>query len=196
MQETKSRRRFVRELGVTAAVLSLAGCSGDGGDGSGETATPTAESTETATPTAESMETATPTAESTETATPTDSGGERGGASAIDEYLSDADNYDGTVVDATGQDEVTVEVGAEGNGGGFAFAPPAVRVESGTTVLWDWVGQGGLHNVVAEDGTFDSGEPASGSDNTFEYTFSETGTFLYFCSPHKSLGMKGAVVVE
>ena len=92
--------------------------------------------------------------------------------------------------------EAAVDVGAEGNGGGFAFGPPAVRVDTGTTVVWSWTGEGGLHNVLAEDDTFDSGEPVSGSDATFEYTFSEAGTYLYFCEPHKSLGMKGAIVVE
>ena len=41
-----------------------------------------------------------------------------------DGYLSDVDNFDGTTADMTGQDEVTIAVGAEGNGGGFAFDPP------------------------------------------------------------------------
>jgi len=129
----------------------------------------------------------------TETPTATETG-ESG--TGVDEYLSDVGNYDGTVADMTGQDEIAVDVGAEGNGGGFAFAPPAVRVDAGTTVVWEWTGEGGLHNVVAEDGTFDSGEPVADPDAIFEFTLSESGTYLYFCEPHKSLGMKGGVVVE
>jgi halocyanin-like protein len=63
-------------------------------------------------------------------------------------------------------------------------------------VVWEWTGEGGQHNVVAEDGTFDSGDPVAGSDATFEYTFGESGTWLYYCAPHRALAMKGAVVVE
>lgn len=88
-----------------------------------------------------------------------------------------------------------MQVGASGNGGNFAFAPPTIRVASGTTVTWEWTSEGGGH-VVAEDGAFDSGEVQSGSGITFEHIFEGTGTFLYQCEPHGSLGMKGAVVIE
>ena len=73
-----------------------------------------------------------------------------------DGYLSDVDNFDGTTADMTGQDEVTIAVGAEGNGGGFAFDPPAVQVDPGTTVVWEWIGAGGQHNVVDEADNFES----------------------------------------
>jgi halocyanin-like protein len=200
MQDETTRRWFVRELGVAAVVASMAGCSGDGGDGSdGEDATPTGTPaptdtpTPTGTPTPTETQSATPTETQSATDTPTPADG--GGQSEIDEYLSGTSNYDGTLADRTGQDEVVVEVGAEGNGGGFAFGPAAIRVDSGTTVVWEWIGEGGLHNVVAEDGSFDSGAPVSGADATFEHTFTGSGTWLYFCNPHKALGMKGAVVV-
>jgi halocyanin-like protein len=119
-------------------------------------------------------------------------GGGGGVPSAVDEYLSDANQYDGSLQDMTGQDSVTVEVGA---GNGLAFAPAAIQVDPGATVTWEWTGEGGAHNVVAEDETFNSGETEEGSDITFEYTFEEEGNFLYYCTPHKGLGMKGAVVV-
>jgi halocyanin-like protein len=200
MEGMKSRRRFVQGLCTVVAAGALAGCGGDGdseeggGDGEdsgGEEGGDTA--TATPSPTATEAKTETPADTQTATATATETG-ESG--PSVDEYLSDVGNYDGTVADTTGQDEAAVDVGAEGNGGGFAFGPPAVRVDTGTTVVWSWTGEGGLHNVLAEDDTFDSGEPVSGSDATFEYTFSEAGTYLYFCEPHKSLGMKGAIVVE
>ena len=115
-------------------------------------------------------------------------------ASAVDEYLSDADNYD-EIVDETGSDTVTVAVGAEGNGGAFAFEPAAVQVDPGTTVEFEWTGEGGGHNVVHEEGAFESGQPVDTTGVEFEHTFEEEGVFLYYCTPHKSLGMKGAVVV-
>jgi len=113
----------------------------------------------------------------------------------FDGWFDDVDNYDG-VVDRRGNDEVTVDVGVDANGGAFGFGPAAVRVSPGTTVVWEWTGEGGQHNVVAEDDTFDSGQAVSSADTTFEHTFEETGTYLYVCTPHEAIGMKGAVVVE
>lgn len=124
------------------------------------------------------------------------SGGGDGGSppAGVENWMSDVGNYDG-VVDRTGESELTVTVGAESNGGGFAFAPAAVRVETGTTVTWEWTGEGGQHNVVADDGSFES-ELVNEAGHTFEHTLEDAGTVTYLCSPHESLGMKGAVVVE
>jgi halocyanin-like protein len=124
-------------------------------------------------------------------------GGESGGGKPdYGGWLSDVGNYDGTTVDQTGNSEVTISVGAEGNGGGFAFDPPAVHVDAGTTVVWEWTGQGGGHNVVSDgDGPLDSGSPVAAEGTTYEYTFEEDGIYNYYCSPHEGLGMKGSVVV-
>lgn len=110
--------------------------------------------------------------------------------SEVSDYISGANNYDG-VADKTGSDSVTVKVGA---GNGLAFGPAAVRVSTGTTVTWEWTGNGGSHNVVAKDGSFDSGDYKS--SGTFEHTFDEAGNYLYYCEPHRASGMKGAVIVE
>ncbi|MFC7133867.1 MULTISPECIES: halocyanin domain-containing protein [Salinibaculum] len=122
-------------------------------------------------------------------------GGDGGGGNPnvpdeVSNYLSSANNY-GSVPDETGSGSVTVEVGA---GNGLAFGPAAVRISTGTTVTWEWTGQGGTHNVVAEDGSFDSGEYQAAG--TFEHTFDEAGNYNYYCEPHKMSGMKGAVIVE
>ncbi|NHN61491.1 MULTISPECIES: halocyanin domain-containing protein [Halorussus] len=113
--------------------------------------------------------------------------------SAFGGWFEGVSNYDG-VVDETGESEVTVEVGAAGNNGNFAFGPAAVRVDPGTTVVWKWTGKGGSHNVVAEDGSFES-QMTGSTDHTFEQKFSEKGVVKYACTPHKAMGMKGAVVV-
>lgn len=115
--------------------------------------------------------------------------------SDVTDYLSDADNFGGSVQDETGSGSVSVDVGAEGNGGNYAFAPPAIRVNTGTTVTWTWTGKGQSHNVVDEDGAFES-KQTDEEGFEFEYTFEEAGTYLYYCTPHKGLGMKGAIVVE
>jgi halocyanin-like protein len=177
------RRLFLRATGVTATGALLAGC-GDGGGGGGDEDGGMDE-TET-----EPQDGGT---EENETEAGNETGG-GGAASEVDEYLSDTSNYDG-VVDETGSDSVTVQVGAEGNDGNFAFEPAAGQVSSGTEVVWEWTGQGGSHNVVHEEGTFES-ELQDQEGATFSHTFEETGNFLYYCDPHRDLGMKGAIIVE
>lgn len=171
------RRTFVKGAGSLVVAGALAGCT-DGGDGG----TPTA--TDTPTPTSGSG-----------TSPVSDQAKQR-----VDQFLTAepaTSNYGGSIVDATGKDEVVVEVGAKGNGGNFAFAPPAVAISSSATVSWQWTGKGGQHNVVSvekSDFDFDSGNPKTSGD-PFEQSFDNTGVGLYICEPHESLGMKGAVVV-
>ncbi|SFP21179.1 halocyanin domain-containing protein [Halolamina pelagica] len=114
-------------------------------------------------------------------------------SSDFDGWFDDVDNYDG-VVDRTGESEVTVEVGVDNGGQPYGFGPPAVRIDPGATVVWEWTGRGGSHNVVAEDGSFES-ELVGEAGHTFSHTFESEGTFKYVCIPHEALGMKGAIVV-
>ncbi|WP_435073399.1 halocyanin domain-containing protein [Halorubrum sp. HHNYT27] len=106
-------------------------------------------------------------------------------------FLEEANNYEQTL-DMTDSDSVTVEVGA---GEGLAFGPAAVAVSSGTTVTWEWTGEGGQHNVSGADGNFES-ETVGEEGHTFEHTFEESGVHTYACTPHEAVGMKGAVYVE
>ncbi|QGX95071.1 halocyanin domain-containing protein [Haloplanus rallus] len=181
--DSPTRRSVVLSTSALAlgGLTALAGCSGGGGgDGGGgeDTATDSGGGGE-------------------DTATDSGGGGDAGdgGAGAeLQEWFSNVDNYE-SVVDETGSDQVTVSVGAQGNGGAFAFDPTAIRVSAGTTVLWEWTGQGAQHNVADEGGAFESDLTAE-EGFTFEHTFEEAGTYRYACTPHRSLGMKGAVVVE
>jgi halocyanin-like protein len=166
-----TRRTFVG--GTVALAAGMAGCSGGGGTASGE---------------GESSE---GTSDETQTA---DNGSGDSAPSEAEEYLADTGNYDG-VVDETGASEVTVTVGTEANGGNFGFGPAAVRVSPGTTVVWEWNGLGSSHNVVDEDGAFES-ELSAEDGYTFSQTLEESGVVQYYCTPHRTMGMKGVVVVE
>ena len=115
-------------------------------------------------------------------------------AAQYDGWLDEVDNYDGTH-DYRGEDEVRVEVGA---GNGLLFGPAAILIDPGTTVVWEWTGEGGGHNVVATDETFDSGDPVPDEGTTFEHTFDdaeEGDAFNYVCTPHEAVEMKGAVAI-
>ncbi|MFD1595817.1 plastocyanin/azurin family copper-binding protein [Haloplanus litoreus] len=48
---------------------------------------------------------------------------------------------------------------------------------------------------AAPGGAFES-QLSAEEGFTFERTFSSTDTYTYVCTPHRTLGMKGAVVVE
>lgn len=123
-----------------------------------------------------------------------DSGSESESDDPVDEHLAETENYDGTVEDFTGEDEVTVQVASEDEPQ-FVFDPPAIRIDAGTTVIWEWSGQAGAHNVVEVDGAFGS-EIYDEAGTTFSHTFEESGTYLYICEPHAALGQNGAIVVE
>lgn len=185
-EDRRSRRRDVlRGIGVTG-VFALAGCTGGGGGGGGDGEDTTTESSGDDSDDGDS--------ETTTSGEMTTTSGSMEVPSEVSDYLSDTGNFDGTVEDMTGTGNVNVTVGAQGNGGNFAYAPAAIRIDAGTDVNWSWNGEGGSHNVVHEDGDFES-SLVSDSGNDFQHTFEETGVYLYYCAPHKSLGMKGAVIV-
>lgn len=112
----------------------------------------------------------------------------------FDGWFDRTQNYDG-VYDLTDQSRVSITVGTEGNGGGFAFGPAAVKISPGTTIVWEWTGMGGTHNVLHRGGEFES-ELTASEGHTFEHTFEETAAYKYVCVPHETLGMVGVVVVQ
>lgn len=109
-------------------------------------------------------------------------------------WFKGVDNYVKTC-DMRGQDPVTVMVGTNGNDAYWGFGPAAVAVTPGTTVVWEWTGKGGAHDVVSEKGVFTSGEPTDDAGTVFEHTFDSPGVYKYSCTPHEAMGMKGAIFV-
>src|SRR5262245_31866415 len=77
----------------------------------------------------------------------------------------------------------------------FQFKPKTIEVAAGTTVKWQ-NGDQIEHSVTAgipgkPSGAFDSG--LFTKDQSFDHTFSEPGTFTYFCKRHTN--MTATVVV-
>ncbi|MFB6178459.1 MAG: halocyanin domain-containing protein [Halorientalis sp.] len=114
--------------------------------------------------------------------------------SDVSDFLSDADNFDGKMANETGEDSVQIKVGVGENG--YAFDPAAVKVSKGTKITWVWTGKGGSHNVDAQSGADFKSDLQSSAGSKFSYTADSTGTITYWCQPHHTLGMKGAIVVE
>ncbi len=98
-------------------------------------------------------------------------------------------------------------IGMHTSGGSWYFDPIGLHVDPGETVTW--VNISGQHSATAyEEGTSIAGTTlipadAEGWDSgtlttsgaTYDHTFTVDGTYDYFCTPHKSLGMVGRVVV-
>lgn len=61
------------------------------------------------------------------------------------------------------------------------FQDGSVVVEAGTTVTWVWDDGSTEHNVISDDGRFESPLQAEGE---WSHTFDEPGTYAYHCSPH------------
>jgi plastocyanin len=166
-------RRTLLRFGGVAAVAALAGCSGAEDDED--------ESTPTGTPDG--------------TATPASGGDAPPGG----DVLGGPDDL---------QSSATVEalsLDSDQGAGQFVFSPAVVWAEAGATVTFEDVA--GSHSVTAYHADNDkpnrlpSGAAAFDSEvmsegDSFEHTFSESGVYNYFCSPHEGLGMVGLVVVE
>jgi plastocyanin len=76
------------------------------------------------------------------------------------------------------------------------FFPSNITVEVQDTVRWI-NSSSGLHNVVADDGSYTSGA-ASNSQWVFDHIFTTTGDSRYYCSVHGGaggVGMSGIVHV-
>lgn len=80
--------------------------------------------------------------------------------------------------------------GNQGNPAGY-YNPASFTVKVGQAVTWS-NGDGTTHTVTSDKaGLFDSGNMASGA--TFSYTFTQAGTYTYYCTIHP--WMKGTIVV-
>lgn len=179
MERIERKRRNLLAAGGTALAMTMAGCSsvvldriGNGDDGHGD-----------------------------------DDSGDDGGAGEVPEdvpeqvhtYLTDNDAnlYENSAEDLTGEDSVTIMNGAGDNN--VAFDSPAIRITTGTEVTWEWTGLGGSHNVSTTEGDFEFENDEGLIDeegHTWSRTFEETGNAMYECVAHTAQGQHGAVIVE
>jgi halocyanin-like protein len=166
MTRSPKRRRFL-QYSALASVAAAAGCLGETGGTVPETADRT------------------PAGNGAAASTPPDD---------LDAWLTDANGYDGETRRYGPQARPTVWVG-EPLDDGLAFAPPVIEVPPETMVRWDWTGHGGQHNVVALDGTFDSGRTNAQAGTEYHYLFEEPGVHPYVSEPDEE-GMRGAVIVK
>jgi plastocyanin len=93
-----------------------------------------------------------------------------------------------------------------GGGNGFQFVPNTVDISVGDTVRWTWVTSG--HSVTsglpcAADSQYCSPNDTncaagilSNTGTVYQHTFTQAGTYSYFCAAHCFLGMTGVINVS
>lgn len=125
---------------------------------------------------------------------------------AEDEGTTTETTAEGTTTEQGGQDGGATQIRMETEGDHYYFDPIGLFVEPGATV--EWVIESGSHsstayaegnggaevNRIPQDAEPWNSEVLSDEGATFTHTFEATGTYDYFCVPHKSLGMVGRVV--
>ena len=77
----------------------------------------------------------------------------------------------------------------------MVFSKKIVYIDSGDTVFWKATNKG--HNVEFVKGAVPAGVEAfkSKPNQDTEYKFNIPGIYAYWCTPHKTMGMIGFVIV-
>ena len=77
----------------------------------------------------------------------------------------------------------------------MVFSKKIVYIDSGDTVFWKATDKG--HNVEFVKGAVPAGVEAfkSKPNQDTEYKFNIPGIYVYWCTPHKTMGMIGFVIV-
>ena len=91
---------------------------------------------------------------------------------------------------------VTIEMLNKGENRSMIFSQEIVKINVGDTIFWQATDKG--HNVefIRKGGVPDGVEKfKSKVSKDAEYTFSIPGIYAYWCTPHKTMGMIGFVIV-
>ena len=92
--------------------------------------------------------------------------------------------------------DVTIEMLNKLDDRNMVFSSEIVKVDVGDTVSWVSTDKG--HNVefISKNGVPDGVEKFKSKVNKdAEFTFTIPGIYAYWCTPHKSMGMIGFVIV-
>mgnify|MGYP001493048755 CR=1 FL=1 len=93
-------------------------------------------------------------------------------------------------------EDTTIEMLNKGEGRSMVFSEEIVRIDVGDTIFWQATDKG--HNVefVKKNGVPDGvSKFKSKVSKDTEFTFTVPGIYAYWCTPHKSMGMIGFVIV-
>lgn len=111
-----------------------------------------------------------------------------------------------TVDNTDNNSGVSVDVGANlgavkaftVTGSNFSFSPSTIKVKKGDKVKITFKNSEGFHDFVIDEYGVATKQLRSPGEEVIEFTATKTGSFEYYCSvgTHRSMGMKGTLVVE
>ncbi|WP_243700381.1 plastocyanin/azurin family copper-binding protein [Halorussus pelagicus] len=89
-----------------------------------------------------------------------------------------------------------------GPGGSLVYEPADLTIAPGTTVNFVW--ESDNHNIVVNsqpdgagwEGTAGSETKTYNTGHEHSHTFETTGTYEYYCQPHRTAGMKASITVQ
>ena len=93
-------------------------------------------------------------------------------------------------------EDITIEMLNKLEKRNMVFSEEIVRINVGDTIFWKSIDKG--HNVefISKGGVPDGVEKfKSKVSKDTEYTFEIPGIYAYWCTPHKTMGMVGFVIV-
>ena len=93
-------------------------------------------------------------------------------------------------------EDTTIDMLNKGEDRTMVFSKEIVRIDVGDTVFWKSIDKG--HNVefIIKNGVPEGVDKfKSKVSKDAEYTFTIPGIYAYWCTPHKSMGMIGFVIV-
>jgi len=93
-------------------------------------------------------------------------------------------------------ENTTIEMLNKGEDRSMVFSNEIVKIDVGDTVFWQATDKG--HNVefIKKNGVPDGVEKfKSKVSKDAEFTFSIPGIYAYWCTPHKTMGMIGFIIV-
>ena len=93
-------------------------------------------------------------------------------------------------------EDVTIDMLNKGEDRSMVFSKEIVRIDVGDTIFWKSIDKG--HNVefIKKNGVPAGVEKFKSKVSAdAEYTFTIPGIYAYWCTPHKSMGMIGFVIV-
>ena len=93
-------------------------------------------------------------------------------------------------------ENITIEMLNKGEDRSMVFSKEIVRIDVGDTIFWKSIDKG--HNVefIKKNGVPDGVDKfKSKVSKDAEYTFTIPGIYAYWCTPHKTMGMIGFVIV-
>lgn len=76
------------------------------------------------------------------------------------------------------------------------FDPAELTIAPGTTVRWVHQASSIFHTVTPEGHSEWQARGRNSQGIVLEHTFQSAGEFPYFCEPHRSVGMVGAISVQ